>query len=220
MTISYQCKMISPDPQLSTSDFDGVAAAFAIERQLWLPTLSQSSEDKQKIAAGLLLCLSLAIGQTIDGVKIERIDRIYPPGRNQGLIDFKLVCRLPSELQVDLGICILPFADPQLVNAACNRLLVYKDFGIDRLCLLRQSELMTDFRQLPTCLPKLLSADIGGHFIPLKSSDILAILVVLAVFQHKQQYELSSELIRAYLLQMEPLSNSELVKNILAIAQF
>jgi hypothetical protein len=212
--------MTSLDPQLSTPDFDGVAAAFAIERQLWLPVLTQSSEDKEKIAAGLLLCLSLAIGQTIDGVKIERIDRIYPPGRNHGLIDFKIVCSLPSQVQVDLGVCVLPFADPQLINEACNRLLVYKDFGLDRLCLLRQSELMTDFRQLPICLPKLLSADIGGHFVPLKSSDILAILVVLSVFQHKQQYELTSELIRAYLLQLEPLSNSELVKNLLAIAKF
>jgi hypothetical protein len=212
--------MTSLDPQLSTPDFDGVAAAFAIERQLWMPTLDQSSEDKQKIAAGLLLCLSLAIGQTIDGVQIERIDRIYPSGRNHGLIDFKLVCRLPSQVQVDLGVCILPFSDPQLVNEACNRLLVYKDFGLDRLCLLRQSELMTNIRQLPICLPKLLSADIGGHFIPLKSSDILAVLVVLSVFQHKQQYELTSELIRAYLLQLEPLSNSELVKNMLAIAKF
>jgi hypothetical protein len=212
--------MSSLNSPLSSPDFRDVAAAFAVERQLWTPILAQSSEDKERIAAGLLLCLSLAIGQTIAGIEIERIDRIYPPGRNQGLIDFKLVCRLPTQVRVHLGICVLPFSDPKLVNEACTRLLVYKDFGLDRLCLVRQSELMTDLRQLPACLPKLLSADIGGHFIPLKLPDILAILVILSVFQHKQQYELTGETIRAYLLQMEPLSNSELVKSILAIAQF
>jgi hypothetical protein len=212
--------MTSPDSQLSTPDFRDVAAAFAVERQLWTPILAQSSEEKEKIAAGLLLCLSLAIGQTISGVQIERIDRIYPPGRNQGLIDFKLVCLLPTQVRVHLGICVLPFSDPEIVNEACTRLLVYKDFGLDRLCLLRQGELMTDFRQLPICLPKLLSTDIGGHLIPLKFPDLLAMLVIFSVFQHKQQYELTSETIRSYLLQMEPLSNSELVKNILAIAQF
>ena len=79
--------MTSPDFQLSTPEFRAVAAAFAVERQVLTPELAQLSENKEKIAAGLLLCLSLAIGQTIADVQIERLDRIYPPGRNQGLID-------------------------------------------------------------------------------------------------------------------------------------
>ena len=57
--------MTSIDAQLRA-----VATAFAVERQVSLPELSRSIEDKEKIAAGLLLCLSLAIGQTIADVKI------------------------------------------------------------------------------------------------------------------------------------------------------
>ncbi len=213
-------KMTSFDRPLSNPDIQQVATAFDVERQVLTPELSQLLEDKEKIAAGLLLCLSMIIGQTIEDVKIERLDRIYPPGRNQGLIDFKLVCRLPTQVQVQLGICILPFTDPKIVSEACTKLLVYKDFGLDRLCLLRQSDLMTNVRQLPTCLPKLLSTDIGGNFIPLKSKEVLFLLTALSVFQQKQQYRVTTELIFAYLTQTELLLNNELIKSILVSAQF
>jgi hypothetical protein len=214
--------MTSPDLPLplSSPTLGQIVAAFAVERQVLIPELAQSIEDKEKIAAGLLLCLSLAIGQTIADVKIERLDRIYPLGRNQGLIDFKLVCLLPTQVRVHLGICILPFSDSVLVSEACTRLLVYKDFGLDRLCLLRQSDLMTNVRQLPTCLPKLLSTNIGGHFIPLKSKDVLFLLTTLSVFQQKQQHEVTNQIIFAYLMQTELLTKNDLIKSILVAAQF
>jgi hypothetical protein len=220
--------MTSSDLPLSNPDLLAVATAFAVERQVLTPELAESIEDKEKIAAGLLLCLSMIVGQTIavadgkpfDHIKIERLDRIYPPGRNQGLIDFKLVCRLPTQAQVQLGICILPFVDAQVVSTACTKLLVYKDFGLDRLCLIRQSDLMTNVRQLPACLPKLLSTNIGGNFIPLKSKDVLFLLTTLSVFQQKQQLGVTNELIFAYLSKEELLIENELIKSILISAQF
>lgn len=212
--------MYTPDFPSLSPDLQQVAAAFAIERQVSMLELAELSEDKEKIAAGLLLCLSFAIGQTIATVKIERLDRIYQLERNQGLIDFKLVCRLPTNIQVDLGICILPFLDAQIVSEACTRLLVYKDFGLDRLCLIRQSDLMTNVRQLPACLPKLLSTNIGGNFIPLKSKEVLFLLTTLSVFQQKQQYGVTNESIFAYLIQTELLLKNELIKSILVSAQF
>jgi hypothetical protein len=212
--------MTSADLPVSNPDLRAIATAFAVERQVLTPELTESIEDKERIAAGLLLCLSMAVGQTITDVKIERLDRIYPSGRNQGLIDFKVVCLLPTQIRVNLGICILPFADAEIVSEACTRLLVYKDFGLDRLCLIRQSDLMTNVRQLPACLPKLLSPDIGGNFIPLKSKDVLFLLTTLSVFQQKQQHEVTNELIFAYLMQAELLTKNELIKSILVAAQF
>jgi hypothetical protein len=211
--------MTSPDLPLPSPELQQIATAFAVEYQVSLPELAGSLQNKDKIAAGLLLCLSLAIGQTIADVKIERLDRIYPAGRNQGLIDFKLVCLLPTQVRVNVGICILPFLDPIVVSEACTKLLVYKDFGLDRLCLLRQSDLMTNVRQLPACLPKLLSADIGGDFIPLKSKDVLFLMTTLSVFQQKQQHQVTNEMILAYLLQGELLTKNELIKSILVAAK-
>jgi hypothetical protein len=220
-------KMTSSNFPLSNSDFPVVATAFAVERQVLTPELSQlfanplrwGNEDKQKIAAGLLLCLSLTVGQTIGDVTIERLDRLPPTGRDRGLIDFKLICRLGDLSQVHLGICVLPFADREIVDAACNLLLVYKDFGLDRLCLLRQNNLMIDASQLPTCLPRLLSADIGGHLIPLKFKDLLTILTTLSVFQHKQQHQIANDSIFAYLLQSKQLIENELINSIIMAAQ-
>jgi hypothetical protein len=223
-----QVNMTSRDFHRSRSDIQKIVAAFAVERQMLISKLSPSVaehfvwkiEDKEQIAAGLLLCLSFLIGQTIVDVKIEALDRIYPPGRNQGLIDFKLVCGLPDRVQVNLGICILPFSDFAVVNEACTRLLVYKDFGLDCLCLLRQSDLMTNVRQLPVCLPKLLSTDIGGHFVPLKPNDLVSILTTLSVFQNKRQYGVTNETIFTYLQQEELLTKNELIKSILVTAKF
>jgi hypothetical protein len=221
--------MTSSDSQASMLDLQQIAAAFAVERQILAPGLSPSVaeslnwsiEAKDKIAAGLLLCLSLVSrqGSSSADVKIERLDRIYPTGRNQGLIDFKLVCVLSVQLQVHLGICVLPSLDLQILNQACTRLLVYKDFGLDRLCLLGDSNLMTNISQLPACLPKLLSTDIGGHFIPLKFPDLLTILTVLSVFQHKHQHGVTNELICTYLQQAELLTKNELINSILTIAR-
>lgn len=211
--------MTSPDFSPPHPDLRTVATAFAVERQVLKPELAQLLENKEKIAAGLLLCLSLATGQTIADVKIARLDRIYPPGRNQGAIDFKLVCLPSSTTQVHLGICVLPFTDLEIVTEICTRLLVYKDFGLDRLCLIRPGDLMTNIRQLPACLPKLLSTNIGGHFIPLTSTDILFLLTTLSVFQQKQQHGITNELILAYLVQSELLIKNELIKSILLAAQ-
>lgn len=211
--------MTSPDFQLSSQEFQQIATAFAVERQVLTPGLARAIENKEQLAAGLLLCFSYATGQAIGDVTIEQLDRIYPAGRNQGLIDFKLVCRLATGTQVDLGVCVLPFPDRDLVRDACNRLLVYKDFGLDRLCLIRQSDLMNNVRQLPTYLIKLLSSDIGGKFVPLTSEDVLTVVATLSVFQHKQQHQVTNHLIFAYLMQTEILTKNELIRNILATAQ-
>lgn len=210
--------MTSLDFQLSSHEFQQIATAFAVERQVLTPELARASQDKEQLAAGLLLCFSYLNGQTIDNVTIERLERIYPAGRNHGLIDFKLVCRLATGTQVEVGVCVLPFPDLNLVNEACTRLLVYKDFGLDRLCLIRQSDLMTNIRLLPACLPKLLSTDIGGKFVPLKSKDVLTLLTTLSVFQQKQQYEVTNSTIHAFLMQAEILTKNQLIKNILATA--
>jgi hypothetical protein len=203
---------------MTSLDFKQTIAAFAVERQVLAPELAQSIEDKQTIAAGLLLCLSFLIGQTVADVQIDRLDRIYPAGRNQGLIDFKIVCRLPSQVQVNLGVCVLTSADFETISDACNRLLVYKDFGLDRLCLLRHGDLSTDLYLFPNYLPKLLSPDIGGHFVPLKSIDLLSILTTLSVFQHREQHRVTREMLAQYLHKRGLLSRNELIKGILATA--
>ncbi|WP_146138189.1 hypothetical protein [Chamaesiphon polymorphus] len=210
--------MNSSDSHLSIADLRPVATAFAIEWKVSLSELSQPLEDKQRLASGLLLQLSLTIGRTIANVCVERLDRIAPTGRNQGLVDFKLICRPIDRPPVDLGICVLPFLDPGRVEEACNLLLVYKDFGLDRLCLLRQGNLMADIQQLPTCLPKLLSPEIGGRFISLRSKDIVTILTVLSVFQNKQQYQVTNEMICAYLQQSKLSIENELISSIVLTA--
>lgn len=205
---------------MTSRDLALTIAAFAVEEQILVTELSRSIESKETIAAGLLLCLSFLVGQTINDLKIERLDRIYPIKRNQGLIDFRLVCRqLPSQAEICLGVCVLTSLDLPVVSDAYTSLLVYKDFGLDRLCILRPGDLMTNLTQSPKYLPKLLSADIGGNFISIRSIDLLSILTTLSVFRHKQQHRINREMISEYVQQKQLLARNELIKNILATVQ-
>jgi hypothetical protein len=212
--------MTSPESSKSISALGKTSTAFAVERQVIIPELARAIADKERLAAGLLLCLSFLIGCTVADVKIEGLDRIYPAGRNQGLIDFQIVCRLPNQPQLHLGVCVLTSPDLELMMEACTRLLVYKDFGLDRLCLIRYGDLMTNVHQLPSLLPKLLSKDIGGYFVRVMPRDALTILATLSVFQHRQQHEITNESLFAYLEQEKLLTKNELIKNILINARY
>ncbi len=211
--------MTSPDAPFSIPALQQTMAAFAVERQVLAPELAKAIIDKERIAAGLLLCLSLTINWPMGDIRITKIDRIQPPGRNQGLIDFKLLCHRPDRTQIQMGICILTSPNLDVAIEACNRLLVYKDFELDRLCLIRSGDLMANVSQLPTCLPKLLSPNIGGVFVPLKSQDALLILTTLSVFQNKQQHEITNDSIFSYLHETKLLAKSQLIRHIFMAAR-
>jgi hypothetical protein len=206
---------IDRDSPLPDSPLQATIAAFSIEHQVSAPEVAGAILDKDRLAAGLLLSLAFLVGSTIDDVKIEKIGRIQPPRRNQGLIDFKLTFRLATEIQVHVGICILTNPDLTISIEECRRLLVYKDFGLDRLCLIRQGDFMTNITQLRGCFSKLLSPDIGGIFVSLSPDDVLTIIATLSTFQNKEQYGVTNKSISAYLKHPESIDKNSLVRQII-----
>jgi hypothetical protein len=206
---------IDRDAPLSDSHLQATIAAFSIERQVSTPEVESAIFDKDRLAAGLLLSLSFLVGWTIDDVKIEQVARIHPPSRNQGLIDFQVTFRLASDVQVHVGICILTNPDLTIAIEACRRLLVSKDFGLDRVCVIRQGDVMTNISQLRGCLAKLLSPDIGGVFVSLSPDDVLTIISTLSTFQNKEQYGVTNQSIAAYLKHPESIAKNSLVHQII-----
>jgi hypothetical protein len=206
---------IALDSPLSNSDLQPIITAFAVERQISAPEVAEAILNKDRIAAGLLLSLSFLVGCTIDGVKIEKIGRILSPGRNQGLIDFKITCRVAANIQAQIGICVLVSSDLSVAIEDCRRLLVYKDFGLDRICVIRQGDFMSNISQLSTCLPKLLSPDIGGIFVSLKPDDALTPIATLSLVQNRGQYDLTNKAIADYLKHPETIAKNLLVRQII-----
>ncbi len=206
---------IDRDSPLSDAHLQPTIAAFSIERQVSTPEVESAIFDKDRIAAGLLLSLSFLVGCTIDGVKIEKTGRIHPPRRNQGLIDFKVTFRLASQGLVHVGICVLTNPDLTMAIEECRRLLVYKDFGLDRLCIIRHGDFATNISQLRGCFSKLLLPDIGGVFISLTPDDVLTIITTLSIFQNKEQYGVTNKSISAYLKHPDPIAANSLVRQII-----
>jgi hypothetical protein len=206
---------IDLDSPLSASHLQPTITAFSVECQVSAPEVAAAILDKDRIAAGLLLSLAFLVGCTIDDVKIEKVGRIHPPRRNQGSIDFKVTFRLATEIQVHVGICILTNPDLTIAIEECRRLLVYKDFGLDRLCIIRQGDFMANISQLRGCFAKLLSPDIGGLFVSLTSDDVLTIITTFSTFQNKEQYGITNKSISAYLKDPDTIVGNSLVRQII-----
>jgi hypothetical protein len=207
---------IDRDSPLPASHLQPTITAFSVERQVSAPEVAVAILDKDRIAAGLLLSLSFLVGCTIDDVKIEKVSRIQPPRRNQGLIDFQVTFRrLASQVQVHVGICVLTNPDLTVAIEDCRRLLVYKDFGLDRLCIIRQGDFMTNISQLRGCFAKLLSPDIGGVFVSLSPDDVLNIIATLSTFQNKEQYGVTNKSISTYLKHPETIATNLLIHQLI-----
>jgi hypothetical protein len=202
----------SPVPD---SHLQPTVTAFSVECQVSAPEVAAAILDKDRIAAGLLLSLAFLVGCEIDDVKIEKVSRIQPPRRNQGSIDFKVTFRLATEIQVHVGICVLTNPDPTVAIEDCRRLLVYKDFGLDRLCIIRQGDFMANISQLRGCFSKLLSPDIGGIFVSLSPDDVLTIITTLSTFQNKEQYGVTNKSISAYLKHPDTTAGNSLIRQII-----
>jgi hypothetical protein len=206
---------IDRDSLLPDVHLQPTTTAFSVECQVSAPEVAAAILDKDRIAAGLLLSLAFLVGCTIDDVKIEKIGRIQPPRRNQGLIDFKVTFRLATEVQVHVGICILTSPDLTIAIEECRQLLVYKDFGLDRLCIIRQGDFMTNIAQLRGCFAKLLSPDIGGVFVSLSPDDVLTIITTLSTFQNKEQYGVTNQSISTYLKHPDTIVGNSLIRQII-----
>ncbi len=206
---------IDRDSPLPDSQLQPTTTAFSVECQVSAPEVAAAILDKDRLAAGLLLSLAFLVGCTIDDVKIEKIDRIHPPRRNQGSIDFRVTFCLATEIQVHVGICILTNPDLTIAIEECRRLLVYKDFGLDRLCIIRQGDFMTNISQLRGCFAKLLSPDIGGVFVSLSPDDVLTIITTLSAFQNKEQYGITNKSISAYLKHPDTIVGNSLIRQII-----
>lgn len=63
-------------------------------------------DDKTTLANALRLGFSKVIGQTIDKVKVERIEEVKAKGSDKGYIDFKIVCKENGQT-VKIGIAVL-----------------------------------------------------------------------------------------------------------------
>jgi hypothetical protein len=178
---------------------DRLERVFKLVGKTTAEKIPQSLEDRDAIVAAFILAFSWCIGKTISGQKIIAVEPVERTVRNQGSIDFKVILQSAEDRQTHLGICVLQSRDPDFVTDRLNLLLSYKDFGCDRLCVLRSKELNATTPQFYRLMSKLLSPQIGSSWIDLDRPAVAAILTLLFVFHHRQKYQIDTLEIYEYL---------------------
>jgi hypothetical protein len=203
---------------LSPQELISVQQAFEHEGASVRAAIRYLLEDKEAIAASLLLALSLLKEQTLERVLIEGLHKIEPAKFNQGLIDFQLQCSIDGS-QVNVGVAVLQGRDPVEVCTHLNRLLSYKDFGLNRLCIMRSADWINDTPQIQSYLPRLLSPEIGGSFVDLQPSAIGRLLTILYVFRGRHKYSINVPHILEYLQRESLLTRSGILRDLMVAVQ-
>ena len=204
--------------QLSTTELSSVIQAFEHEGASVRAALRSLLQDKETIAAALLLSLSFLKGQALDRVTIEALSRVEPVQFNQNLIDFQIRCSIDGGA-MNMGVAVLQERNSQEVCQLLNRLLVYKDFGLNRLCILRSAELIEDTPEIQNYLPRLLSPEIGGSFVDLQAGAITTLLTILYVFRGRRKYLINVPHIVQYLEQENTLRRNPILRDLMVTVQ-
>jgi hypothetical protein len=203
---------------LSTPERTSVIQAFEHEGASVRASLRHLLQDKETIAAALLISLSFLKEQTLERVTVEELSRIEPAKFNQNLIDFQIRCSIEG-VSLNLGVAVLQERNSQEVCQLLNRLLLYKDFGLNRLCILRSAELIEDTPEIQNYLPRLLSPEIGGSFVDLQAGAITTLLTVLYVFRGRRKYLINVPHIVQYLDQENILRRNPILRDLMITVQ-
>ena len=198
---------------LSEQNVESVMQAFEHEGASVRASMRYLMQDKETIAAGLLLCLSFLRGQQIKGVLIKELKKVEPAQFNQGLIDFQLLCSIDG-MATNVGIMVLVESSNSDLCTDLNRLFSYKDFGLNRLCILRPATLIDSNPQVQNYLSRLLSPEIGGSLIDLQMNALEMILTVLFVFRGRQKYAINISDLTKYLNQENILSSNSIIRSL------
>jgi hypothetical protein len=191
---------------LSPQELIAVQQAFEHEGASVRASMRYLLEDKEAIAAALLLALSFLKGQKLDRVQIRDLKKV------------EIDCSIDGG-QIDVGVAVLQERDPVDVCAHLNRLLSYKDFGLNRLCILRSAEWINDTPQIQNYLPRLLSPEIGGSFVDLQATSLETLLTILYAFRGRRKYLINAPHILQYLERENLLTRNSILRDLMVAVQ-
>lgn len=177
--------------------------------------LEDYMEDKEALANALWLGFYSLIGQTVEQIKIEDIVDIEVKSADKGYLDFKIIGKEKGKV-VKIGIAVLQEPSGMFVQATLKRLIDYKKFDFTRGCLVRSKQISLSAAKAQKYLKELLSPELGGEWVLLKSEDIKPLLAIHLVWSANEDYELSEEQIFDFMAQKRIAIDNYLICEILS----
>jgi hypothetical protein len=147
-------------------------------------------------------------------VQVERIEDVQAKGADKGYLHFRIVGKEDGKV-VKIVVAIVQNSSAKFVSAALKRLIEYQKFDMTRGCLVRTKAVNPKTRG-QEYLDRLLSKELGGEWVMLRSEDIKPLLAIRFVINAREDYEVSEEQIKAFIIRDKIVVNNNLIREVLS----
>ena len=191
-----------------------VEMAFKRELAALEKSIDDYLEDNATLADALRLGFLTLTGETIERVRIERIEDVQVKSADKGYLPFRIVCKEDGKV-VKIGVAVAQNSGAKFVSATLKRLIDYQKFDITRGCLVR-TKAVNPKTKGQEYLDKLLSKELGGEWVMLRREDIKPLLAIRSVSNALEDFEVSEEQIKAFISREKIVSDNNLIREILS----
>lgn len=151
-------------------------------------------EDSSRIAEALYFGFNTLKGKTLEEVMIVEITNdVQPKRKNNNFINFKIIGNENGK-QVKIGVAVVQDSQSKL-NACLKRLNDYHTFDLTRGCLVRSESKIKQMKKTAatfSLLEELIKYK-GGENVDLIEDQIRPLIAILAIYQKRQNYQLTEE---------------------------
>ncbi len=169
-------------------------------------------EDRSKLVKAMVFGFNRIITKKIEGVKVEKIETRLRPDNNY--IDFKIIGEEAGKT-VKIGVAIMQSSSSRSVGACLNHLSQYDRYDLTRGCFIRSRRINPTARLANQRLNLLLNEK-GGEWVLLKEEEVKPLIAIHAVYNARQNYDLSEKEIFEFISQEKLAVDNPLLKEILS----
>ncbi len=205
---NFKYKESTTQPQANTVESQTNLVENAFNQELSQLKLKDYWQDNNSLAQAISFNLKTLINQTVENVKIEKIEPV-----NDAHINFKIV-GMDNDKTVKIGVVIAQYTNGHSINAALNKLVNYQRYDFTRGCFIRSERVNTN-TQAHQKVRDLLHLQ-GGEWVLLKPEEIKPLLAIFKLWENREQYNLTIEEINKFIIEKRISIDNHLIKDILS----
>ena len=202
---------VDPKPSEDLVEIEYNKAVISVEN-----SITTFLDEKITLADALWLSFSTIIGQTLENVKINSLEKIKcSPSEKSYSMDFKIIGEENGNT-VKIGVMVLQMPSGMGVQAGLKRLIDYKKFKITRGCLVRSKEINSGAMKAQGYLNDLLSPQLGGEWVKLTNDNVKTLLAIRAVYCSRENYDFTEAEIFDFIATKKLVVDNYIIREILS----
>ncbi|AOW99643.1 hypothetical protein BJP34_09395 [Moorena producens PAL-8-15-08-1] len=168
-------------------------------------------EDDSQLTNAIKFGLNQLIGQIVAGVTIEKIEApVKPKNKYLGV---KIVGKQEGNT-VKIGLAVIQASVGNRVTAGLSHLGDYKKYDLTRGCLVRSKDISPNAKKAQECWNNLKAQ--AGKWVVLKTEEVKPLIAIRAVYESREDYELSEEQIKDFIANTKLAIDNRLLREILS----